>query len=74
MTGDESRMRHPKTALRDESGSVTIDWVILAAAVVMIAIGSISSLEGGVEDVRAGIATHMDAVSGVVEARRPEFD
>ncbi|MGR3501704.1 Flp family type IVb pilin [Pseudaestuariivita sp.] len=40
-------MRHttPNTFLRDESGAVTVDWVVLTAAVVGLAIAAYSSIE-----------------------------
>ena len=55
-------------ATRDESGAVTVDWVVLTAAVVILAIGAIASLEGGLDGliggVNAGLSNGSTAVSG----------
>ena len=39
----------------DESGAVTVDWVVLTAAIVGIAIAVITLISGGVEDASNGI-------------------
>ena len=39
----------------DESGAVTVDWVVLTAAIVGIAIAVITLISGGIEDAANGI-------------------
>jgi Flp pilus assembly pilin Flp len=38
-----------RTAIADKSGAVTVDWVVLTAAVVVLSIGAISALDGGID-------------------------
>ena len=40
---------------KDESGAVTVDWVVLTAAIVGIAMAVIALISGGVEDASEGI-------------------
>jgi len=40
---------------KDESGAVTVDWVVLTAAIVGIAMAVIAVISGGVEDASGGI-------------------
>lgn len=55
-------MKRILTSLRDESGAVTVDWVVLTAAVVGLGIGAMSILLGGqTEALAANTATHIDA-------------
>lgn len=37
-----------RAALANKSGAVTVDWVVLTAAVVVLSIGAISALDGGI--------------------------
>ncbi|MEM9011864.1 MAG: hypothetical protein AAGE18_11595 [Pseudomonadota bacterium] len=46
----------------DENGAVTVDWVVLTAAIVGLGIGVISVIEGGVGTLASNIS---DAVSSV---------
>ncbi|MDD9708150.1 hypothetical protein PVW53_11320 [Seohaeicola sp. SP36] len=39
-----------KNFSKDESGAVTVDWVVLTAAVVGLAIAAYSSIESGASD------------------------
>ena len=43
--------------LKDESGAVTVDWVVLTAAVVGLGIAVLTSVSGGTTDL-------ADAISG----------
>lgn len=38
-----------RAVFADESGAVTVDWVVLTAAVVILSIGAISALDTGIE-------------------------
>ena len=43
----------------DESGAVTVDWVVLTAAIVGIAIAVITLISGGIEDASNGINNEL---------------
>jgi Flp pilus assembly pilin Flp len=43
-------MKFIKKFRKDEDGAVTVDWVVLTAAVVGLAVAAYSSIEGGAED------------------------
>jgi Flp pilus assembly pilin Flp len=43
----------------DEDGAVTVDWVVLTAAVVILAIGAIAALDGAVQKLISEIAVQM---------------
>ena len=49
----------------DESGAVTVDWVVLTAAIVGIAIAVISLISGGIEDASNGINDELGNASAV---------
>jgi len=48
---------------KDESGAVTVDWVVLTAAIVGIAIAVITLISGGVEDASTGINDELIVAS-----------
>ena len=47
--------------LNDEDGAVTVDWVVLTAAVVALAIGAIGAIRSSVDGLAADIATEVTA-------------
>ncbi len=49
----------------DESGAVTVDWVVLTAAIVGIAIAVITLISGGIESAANGINTELGNASAV---------
>ena len=49
----------------DESGAVTVDWVVLTAAIVGIAIAVISLISGGIEDASNGINDELSNASSI---------
>ena len=49
-------MRFLINKIKDESGAVTVDWVILTAAVVGLSIGAITMLLGGQTEALADAA------------------
>jgi Flp pilus assembly pilin Flp len=54
--------------LKDEDGAVTVDWVVLTAAVVALGIGAISAISTSVDTLAtdiAGSVTNADAQGGV---------
>ncbi len=48
-----------RRAFADESGAVTVDWVVLTAAVVVLAIGAISVLDGQIDALVGSISTEL---------------
>ena len=49
--------------LNDESGAVTVDWVVLTAALVALALAALSQVESGVTDLSDEIAAVISALS-----------
>jgi Flp pilus assembly pilin Flp len=49
----------------DESGAVTVDWVVLTAAIVGIAIAVITLISGGIQDASNGINDELLNASAV---------
>ena len=45
--------------LKDESGAVTVDWVVLTAAIVGLGIAVLSSVGKGTTTMADKISTHM---------------
>jgi len=48
-----------KNFSKDESGAVTVDWVVLTAAVVGLAIAAYSSIQSGASDLTDRTETFM---------------
>lgn len=48
-----------KKFANDEIGAVTVDWVVLTAAIVGIAIAVISTIKGGVDATATEIANEL---------------
>ncbi len=48
-----------KNFRKDEAGAVTVDWVVLTAAVVGLAVAAYSSIETGASGLIANTATFM---------------
>lgn len=44
---------------RNESGAVTVDWVVLTAAIVGLGIAVLASVRGGAETMAGNIATEL---------------
>ena len=49
----------------DESGAVTVDWVVLTAAIVGIAIAVITLIGGGIQDASNGINDELKNASSM---------
>ena len=49
--------------LKDEDGAITIEWVALAAGVVLLALGVIAVLDPALESVASNIATTIGTVT-----------
>jgi Flp pilus assembly pilin Flp len=52
-----------KNFAADESGAVTVDWVVLTAAIVGLGIAVVASVRGGVENVAEQIENSMKDVT-----------
>ncbi len=46
--------------LKDEDGAVTVDWVVLTAAIVGLGVAAISQVSGGITDLGEDVATALD--------------
>ena len=60
-------LKHIESWLHDESGAVTVDWVVLSAAVVGLGVSAVASARSGVTSLTADIKTGVEAtqVAGV---------
>jgi len=54
-------MNFIKNFKNDESGAVTVDWVVLTAAVVGLAVAAYSSIESSASNLTSKTALKMDA-------------
>lgn len=52
-----------KNFSKDEDGAVTVDWVVLTAAVVGLAVAAYSSIRDGATGLTADTASYMDTQS-----------
>lgn len=52
-----------KTFANDESGAVTVDWVVLTAAIVGLGIGVIGTLAGSSSNVASNISSEVAAIT-----------
>lgn len=55
-------MNFIKNFRNDENGAVTVDWVVLTAAVVGLAIAAFSLIDTGVTNLSTGLAADIEAV------------
>jgi Flp pilus assembly pilin Flp len=55
-----------KTFKNDESGAVTVDWVVLTAAIVGLGLVVMTTVGGGIETLGDGIVTDLTTRSGSV--------
>ena len=56
-------LRHFKAFVRDDAGAVTVDWVVLTAAVVGLAASVIFAIQGGTDNVGDGTGTYLSGVT-----------
>jgi Flp pilus assembly pilin Flp len=56
---DMSILKAVRTAFADKRGAVTVDWVVLTAAVVVLSIGAITVLNTGISSMISGINTEL---------------
>ena len=50
------------TFRQDDSGAVTVDWVVLCAAVVMLAAATITSVQMGADGLAEDTATYISTL------------
>ncbi len=48
---------------KDESGAVTVDWVVLTAAVVGLAFAVMASVQNGTNSVAGAIETELNSIT-----------
>ncbi len=53
-----------KSFRKDEDGAVTVDWVVLTAAIVGLGIATLAAVSGGVKDLSGDISSQL-AVSQI---------
>ena len=51
-----------KTFCRDEDGAVTVDWVVLTAAIVGLGIAVLTSVQGGTQSLADKIAGGLNGM------------
>jgi len=52
-----------KTFAADESGAVTVDWVVLTAAIVGLGLAVVTSVRSGVTSLGSNISTSLSSAS-----------
>jgi len=52
-----------KTFLSNESGAVTVDWVVLTAAIVGLGLAVMSVVSGGIEDLSGDISNSLSTTN-----------
>lgn len=50
-----------KSFANDEAGAVTVDWVVLTAAIVGLGMVVMTTVGGGIEDLGAKIVSDLDS-------------
>ncbi|WP_412562075.1 Flp family type IVb pilin [Thalassobius sp. MITS945101] len=48
-----------KNFRKDEDGAVTVDWVVLTAAIVGLGIAAVSTVSGGIDTAASSIVTDL---------------
>jgi Flp pilus assembly pilin Flp len=57
---DTTMMKFIKNFRKDENGAVTVDYVVLTAAVIGMAVAAYSSIQGGATTLTSDTATFLD--------------
>ena len=53
--------------IRDEDGAVTVDWVVLTAAIVGLGLAVLASVQTGAEDLAGAIETELTTTTVGIE-------
>jgi hypothetical protein len=61
MKAYEEKIRHIATFLQGEDGAVTVDWVVLAAAVVLLSVPMMVVMKDSTETAATGVAADIVA-------------
>ncbi len=56
---DKTMIKFIKNFRKDEAGAVTVDWVVLTAAVVGLAVAAYTAIETNTNALASGIATQI---------------
>ncbi|CAN1514795.1 hypothetical protein MCELHM10_00909 [Paracoccaceae bacterium] len=56
-----------KQFLQDESGAVTVDWVVLTSGVVILAVLAVSPIVGPISDLAAFIRDSINSASAFLD-------
>ena len=52
-----------KSFTNDESGAVTVDWVVITASLTLLGGTIVASVGGGLEDLASDVSTELSSVS-----------
>ncbi len=63
VTLEGTKMKLFKNFKNDESGAVTVDWVVLTAALVLVGGTVLTAVSGGMENLAGDIATQLSTQS-----------
>jgi hypothetical protein len=63
MKAYETRIGEIATFLQGEDGAVTVDWVVLAAAVVLLSVPMMVVMKDSTETAASGVAADMIAAT-----------
>lgn len=65
MNGLKLKTFRPKSSFADdESGAVTVDWVVLTAALVGIGVTMMSTIRAGIQDAATDIRNELTSALG----------
>ncbi len=62
-----------KTFTSDESGAVTVDWVVLTAALVGLGLAVMSVVSGGIEELSDDISNALEATDPLADPFDNDF-
>ncbi|SHL30306.1 Flp pilus assembly protein, pilin Flp [Roseovarius litoreus] len=54
-----------KQFLKEEDGAVTVDWVVLTAAVVGLGVAGVATVKGGVDGLAGSVSTELSGANVV---------
>ncbi|GKY89423.1 Flp family type IVb pilin [Sinisalibacter aestuarii] len=66
-------IKFAKNFKNDESGAVTVDWVVLTAAIVGLGIAVLTSVGGGVTELAGAIGDEVGGMGTAVGGDMPDY-
>mgnify|MGYP001804472583 CR=1 FL=1 len=63
-----------KSFKKDESGAVTVDWVVLCGAVVAVGVGIVTVLDTGLNTAATSLTTNLDTVVSAASSAGAEAE